>query len=77
MNVRPKRYALSDNPVIHYGDFLVVECEVFKPESAEGRTVFVFLDDDDVTNLLRECRDAASRHRTNPDHKPVRWADLS
>src|SRR5436190_21666606 len=75
VNIKPKRYSLTDKPVIHYGDFLVVECEVYSPPSAAGRTVYMFLDDDDVTELLRECRQAAGRHRTN-DHKPVRWADL-
>lgn len=76
MNVKPKRYALSDKPVVLYGDFLVIECEVYSPPSTAGRTVHLFLDDDDVTGLLRECRDAASRHRSDPEHKPVRWADL-
>lgn len=88
MNVRPKRHPTygfdPDQPKISfegklkmiYGDFLVIECEVYSPPSAEGRTVYVFLDDDDVTMLLQECRDAARRHRTKPDHQPTRWADL-
>lgn len=76
MNVKPKRYHIDkDKLVMIYGDFLVVECEVYSPPSAEGRTVYVFLDDDDVTGLLGECRAAAIRHR-KPDHQPVRWADL-
>jgi hypothetical protein len=76
VNIKPKRYSLSDKPVVFYGDFLVVECEIYSPRSAAGRTVHLFLDDDDVTELLRECRDAASRHRSDPEHKPVRWADV-
>ena len=78
MNVRPKRHGIGDDGELKmlYGDFLVIECEVYSPPSSEGRTVYVFLDDDDVTGLLRECRDAAKRHRTKPDHKPVRWADI-
>ena len=80
MNVRPKRHPAygdgDDYLKMLYGDMLVIECEVYSPPSSEGRTVYVFLDDDDVTMLLQECRDAARRHRTDPDHKPVRWADV-
>jgi hypothetical protein len=49
VNIKPKRYSLSDKPVVFYGDFLVVECEIYSPRSAAGRTVHLFLDDDDVT----------------------------
>jgi hypothetical protein len=75
MNVRPKRH-LDGGVKMLYGDMLAIECEVYSPPSSEGRTVYVFLDDDDVTMLLRECRDAASRHRTDPEHKTVRWATM-
>jgi hypothetical protein len=80
MNVRPKRFpgygSTPERLNMLYGDMLAIECEVYSPPSSEGRTVYVFLDDDDVTMLLRECRDAAKMHRTKSDHKPVRWADL-
>ena len=75
MNIRPRRL-LDGSIAMLYGDFLAIECEVYSPPSAAGRTVYVFLDDDDVTDLLRECRTAASRHRTDPDHQPVRWDGL-
>jgi hypothetical protein len=75
VNVRPKRYLGGEQLKTIYGDFLVIECEVYSPKSSVGRTVYVFLDDDDVTMLRRECFDAARRHRMT-DHKPVRWAQV-
>jgi hypothetical protein len=60
--VKPKRY-LTGEMKFNYGDHLAIECEVVNPPSARGRTVYVFLDDADVTDLLLETRDAAIRAR--------------
>jgi hypothetical protein len=66
VNVKPKRYALSDKPVVLYGDFLVIECEVYSPPSTAGRTVYVFLDDDDVSTarVANDLADLLRRFRS-------------
>ena len=66
MNLRPKRLTLSDNIVVTYADRdsrrrprMAIQCEAIHPKSAVGRTAWLFLDDEDVTKLLLELRDAA------------------
>jgi hypothetical protein len=62
VNVRPKHdYDGNLRPL--YGDLLAIECEAISPPSAVGQTVYVFLDDDEVTQLLLELRAAAIRAR--------------
>ena len=62
MIVKPKRH--YDGKVKYiYGDVLAIECEVINPPSSRGRTVYVFLNDADVTDVLLELRDAAIRAR--------------
>lgn len=74
MNVRPKRFFFEphDIKIIHgapeHADHprIVVECEVTHPPSAEGRSVYLWLNDADVTTLLLELRDAARIARSAP-----------
>ena len=70
MNVRPKRYHDGSlRPVIpselasNGRPRMAIECEAIGPRSAIGRTVYLFLDDEDVTELLLELRSAAREAR--------------
>jgi len=72
MIVRLKRsYDGSLKPTLP-GDFVGIECEVVNPPSARGRTVWVYLDDRDVTDLLLELRAEATLAR-GPDHQRREW----
>lgn len=62
--VRPRRWSDGTLKPTLPGDFLGIECEVMNPPSARGRTVYVFLDEADVTDLIKELRDEAVRNRS-------------
>ena len=64
MIVRPTRWHDGTLAPTLPGDYLGIECEVVNPPSARGRKVYVFLDDQDVTDILRELREAAIRARS-------------
>ena len=65
MIVKPKQH-YDGSIKFNYGDFLAIECEVVNPPSSEGRTVYVFFDDEDVTKVLLELRSAAIRRASAP-----------
>jgi hypothetical protein len=46
---------------------IAVQCEIYNPPSLLRRTVYLFLDDEDVTDLLLELRDAARIARMPAD----------
>lgn len=72
MNVRPKRYPLLPERLkVIYGtdNINAIECEVIHPPSQKGRTVYLFLDVEDTTDLLRELRGMAIDARTKPMKK--------
>jgi hypothetical protein len=63
VNLRPKRY-LSEKVKLKviYGSGnprVVIECDVIHPPSSVGRSAYLFLDDEEVTALLLELREAA------------------
>jgi hypothetical protein len=65
MNIRPKRWlhdgALRTTPS---GDkFFILECEAISPPSSVGRTVYLWLDVEETTDLLKELRGKAIADR--------------
>lgn len=69
MNAKVKRYSMIDSadpkiiyPREHDGG-LWIECEVTGPPSSSGRTVYLHVEDDLITPMLLEFRDAARRQR--------------
>ena len=68
MIVRPKRWERHRSDYLTWpGDeYFTIDFEVVKPPSAEGRTVHMFLDNDDVVWLLGELRRHAIEVRSTP-----------
>ncbi len=64
MNAVPRRWGGDGLRVGPLGDGgLWVECEVSHPASRKGQTVNLFLDREDVVDLLLKLRDSAIRAR--------------
>lgn len=51
-------------PIIPGGDFIGIELEIVDPKGWRGRRVVMMLSPEDVTWLLRQCRDQAIRNRS-------------
>lgn len=63
----------------HKGDLIEIpcprgtvmfECEIRQPPSMKGRTVYVYFQDDDLTDALKVLRDAAIYARSQPLGQP-------
>lgn len=76
--VVPKTYSVTGDVRLHYtehgaaGDVLI-ECRAGHPPSAEGRTVYLRLDPEMVTLMLRTLRDVAiaARGTTEPERLSI------
>lgn len=68
MNVVPRHWELHETPDLRVipspPGHLVIECEVVRPPSSKGRTVYVHFDPEDVTRLVKEARSAAIAARS-------------
>lgn len=53
--------------VHHAGQWLVVECEVTDPPSAEGRKALLVLDDEQARLLLTDLRRWLVKNRSTPE----------
>lgn len=67
MNVKPKRWWGEERlrTVPATGAF-VLECEVISPPSSRGKTVYLILDTEETTLLLKDLRDQAIADRSVP-----------
>lgn len=45
---------------------LVFECEIMEPPSSKGKTIYVYFQDEDVTDALKALRDEAIKARSKP-----------
>lgn len=45
---------------------VMFECEIQQPKSMKGRTVYVYFQDEDLTDALKVLRDAAIYARSQP-----------
>jgi hypothetical protein len=71
--VRVKRHAWSGDINVRQhlvGHAMYIECETLAPESWEGRTVILYVDEDDIVALMKETREAAIRTRSRPMEEP-------
>ena len=71
MNVKPRRWhdgrlkpIIPSESASNGRPRMAIECEGIGPRSSVGRTVYLFLDDEDVTELLLELRSAAVEARS-------------
>lgn len=78
MNAKPRRFLSgisADLEGEYHGDIktlygppgtIVIECEIQQPPSSKGRTIYVYFQGDDVTDVLKILRDEAIRVRSQP-----------
>jgi len=73
MQVKPKRWWRGEGEIQTVpsdGGHVILECEVQHPPSRVGKTVYVWLDARDVTDVLKLCRTAAINARSKPMSEP-------
>lgn len=67
MNAKPRTHYDGELRIIPAdGDYLVIECEIVRPPSSAGRTIYVFFDVEETVKLLAEAKHAAIRARSKP-----------
>lgn len=79
MNAKPRRHLSGINEnfeAAHGGDLkviygqepgtLIFECEIQQPRSSKGRTIYVYFQDDDLTDAMKLLKAEAIRARSKP-----------